>query len=125
MTTQAPTEGRKVSWWRFPGTHVIGIGGVQGWAANTWTCDGWAVFVRLFMEKFQWSAAMLGGVSSVARFGVAWGSPAGGWTADNWGPRYATMFWATMMAVGWIGFYWLSEDYISVVILRGVLLSGT
>lgn len=124
MESHSEVEFRSVPLLRFPGWWTIIAGAVQASVGYGWRTYGWTVFVRFFRRDLEWTSAMIGLLSSVGRITNIPAAPAGGWSADNWGPRYASAIWLTAMSLGWV---WcaLMQNYWEAFIFYSVILYGT
>lgn len=121
-TTEEEDRFRTVPFIRFPGVWVLVAAGWQSLIAFTWSTGAWTVFVRVFMKEFGWSAALMGGVSTIRRINGVWIHPIAGWFGDNYGPRWAVGIGLCFMTACWIGFPFMI-DYWHLLVTYSTLLA--
>lgn len=124
-TTEEEAKYRRVSWLRFPGVWVLVVSGWQSMVAYTWSAYAWTVFVRVFMLEFGWTAAMMGGISTVARINGVWINPVCGWFGDTFGPRWAVGVGLVFMSLCWVGFPFMTDYWHLFITYSTLLMVGS
>lgn len=97
---------------------------IQALAGYGFVTYAWTVYVRIFIKEFGWTTTMMGALTTVGRINGMWAYPLGGGMTDRWGPRWVSMGWLTVMALGWVGVYFMT-DYWQLYIFYSLLLYAT
>lgn len=109
--------------WRFQGLWVCIIGCIQSTVGSGFSSMGWTVFVRVFINTFGWTAAMMGALGSVNRMVDMVTAPLLGWTVDRFGPRWASSTWLSFLPIGWVLMYFMT-DYWQLYIIYSVCINA-